>query len=161
VRRSNALLDWSYGRRFRYSETMHMGSTAAAPIAAAMQNAWIAGASRLGGEILGRLPNGLVEGFLPTPGTGFDQGARGHYRVETYASTPDGRRYVASMAQQADPGYAATVAIVVQSALTLLNGAAELPERHGVLTPASAMGDALLARLPAAGVVIEVGPQGR
>jgi len=30
-----------------------------------------------------------------------------------------------------------------------------LPERHGVLTPAAAMGDVLLDRLPAAGVTLE------
>jgi len=31
-----------------------------------------------------------------------------------------------------------------------------LPDRYGVLTPAAAMGDALLTRLPAAGVTLEV-----
>ncbi|MGH3642122.1 MAG: enoyl-ACP reductase, partial [Mycobacterium sp.] len=37
-------------------------------------------------------------------------------------------------------------------AMTLDRG--RLPDRRGVLTPASAMGDVLLTRLPAAGVAI-------
>src|ERR1700739_3331126 len=36
VRRSNALLDWAYGRRFRYSENMSLGSSPLAPLASAM-----------------------------------------------------------------------------------------------------------------------------
>ena len=38
VRRSNALLDWAYGRRFRYSESMSLGSSVAAPVASAVVN---------------------------------------------------------------------------------------------------------------------------
>ena len=159
VRRSNALLGWGYGRRFRYSELMSWGSTPAAPTFAAVNNATISSASRLGGEVLRWLPDGFAEGLLPRPGTGFDQGARGHYRVETYATTTTGRRYVASMAQQADPGYSATAAILGQCALTLLRD--DLPDRFGVLTPAAAIGDALLRRLPDAGVTVEVAAQGR
>jgi short subunit dehydrogenase-like uncharacterized protein len=36
VRRSNALLDWAYGRRFRYTESMSVGSSFVAPAASAM-----------------------------------------------------------------------------------------------------------------------------
>ena len=68
-------------------------------------------------------------------------------------------RYVASMAQQSDPGYSATAAILGQCVLALLRD--DLPDRRGVLTPAVAMGDALLARLPGAGVTIEMASQGR
>ena len=35
VRRSNAFQDWAYGRRFRYSEAMSVGSSIAAPVASA------------------------------------------------------------------------------------------------------------------------------
>lgn len=160
VRRSNALLGWAYGRRLRYTELMSWGSTPAAPTFAAMNNAAISGASRLGGEVLRWLPNGFAESVWPKPGTGYDQGARGHYRVETYATTTRGDRYVASMAQQADPGYSATAVILGQCALALLRDD-DLPDRTGVLTPAVAIGDALLRRLPAAGVTVEVAGQGR
>ena len=62
---------------------------------------------------------------------------------------------MASMAQQGDPGYAATAVLLGESALALACDRARLPDRHGVLTPASAMGDVLLKRLAAVGVTVE------
>lgn len=154
VRRSNALLGFAYGRRFRYQETLTHGSTFAAPAIAAMFNAGIASASRFGGWYLRMLPPGLVERITPPPGTGHDEGSRGHYKVETYTTTTNGRRYVASMSQRRDPGYAATAVMVGESALCLATDRDRLPPSRGVLTPATAMGDVLLARLGAAGVTI-------
>ncbi len=156
VRRSNALLGYAYGRRFRYQEALTHGSMAAAPLIAAMFNAGITGASRFGGWYLRMLPPGLVDRMTPPPGTGHDEGSRGRYKVETYTTTTAGRRYVATMSQQRDPGYAATAVLVGQSALCLATDRDRLSPLHGVLTPAVAMGDALLARLPAAGVSFEV-----
>jgi short subunit dehydrogenase-like uncharacterized protein len=154
VRRSNALLGFGYGRRFRYQETITHGSTVAAPVIAAMFNAGIAGASRFGGWYLRMLPPGLVERLTPAPGIGHDEGSRGHYKVETYTTTTDGRRYMATMSQRRDPGYAASAVMVGESALCLATDRERLSPSRGVLTPAAAMGDALLARLPAAGVTI-------
>jgi short subunit dehydrogenase-like uncharacterized protein len=155
VRRTNALLDWAYGRQFRYAETASMGSSFAAPAMAAMTNATIAGASRLGGPYLRMFPPGLLEILTSRPGAGQSQATRGHYRVETYTTTTRGVRYVATMAQEGDPGYAATSVLVGESALALATDRDGLPPRCGVLTPVAAMGDALLARLPAAGVTIK------
>ncbi len=152
VRRTNALLGWNYGLRFRYMETASMGSSPVAPAMAAMTNATITGASRLGGAYLRMFPPGLLEGLIPQPKGG---GApRGHYRVETYSTTTCGARYVASMAQHGDPGYEATAVLLGESALALACDRDKLPDRRGVLTPASAMGDALLKRLAAVGVTI-------
>ena len=156
VRRSNALLGFAYGRRFRYQETLTHGSTFAAPAIAAMFNAGIASASRFGGWYLRMLPPGLVERITPPPGTGHDEGSRGHYKVETYTTTTNGRRYVASMSQRRDPGYAATAVMVGESALCLATDRDRLPPSRGVLTPATAMGDVLLARLGVAGVTINI-----
>jgi short subunit dehydrogenase-like uncharacterized protein len=156
VRRTNALLDWAYGRQFRYTETMSAGSTVAAPAMAAMINATIAGASRLGGEYLRLFPRGMIESMRPVPGTGHDEGSRGYYKVETYGTTARGRRFVATMTQHADPGYAATAVMLGESALALTLDRSLLSDRRGVLTPAAAMGDVLLTRLPAAGVTIDV-----
>jgi len=152
VRRTNALLGWIYGRRFRYSETASMGSSLAAPAMAAMTNATITGASRLGGAYLRMWPPRLLESLIPRPNG--DGAPRGHYRVETYATTTTGARYMASMAQQGDPGYAATAVLLGESALALARDRDELSDRRGVLTPASAMGDVLLKRLAAIGVTV-------
>ena len=156
VRRSNALLNWAYGRRFRYTETMSMGSTIAAPLVAAMANATFASAFRLGGWYLQVLPRGLVESVMPAHGTGYDEASHGYFKVETYTTTTGGARYVATMAQHGDPGYAATSVMLGESALTLAFDRDRLSDRRGVLTPVAAVGDALLARLPAAGVTLNV-----
>jgi len=69
--------------------------------------------------------------------------------------TTTGRRYRATIAQPADPGYSATAVLAGESALALVLDRDRLADRYGVLTPATAMGDLLLDRLPAAGVTLQ------
>jgi short subunit dehydrogenase-like uncharacterized protein len=94
---------------------------------------------------------------LPKPGTGPSAAARqrGYYKIETYTTTTTGDRYVATIAQQGDPGYQATSVLLGESGLALATDRDELSELRGVLTPAAAMGDVLMARLPAAGVSLQ------
>jgi short subunit dehydrogenase-like uncharacterized protein len=157
VRRTNALLGYSYGRRFEYAEQMSMGRSLAAPVAAAMATAGNAATMALGSRYFDRLPARLVERVAPKPGTGPTEQARenGHYTVETYTTTTSGARYRATMSQKGDPGYKATSVLLGQSGLALARDRDRLSELRGVLTPAAAMGDALLARFPGADVVLE------
>ncbi|MGO9157675.1 saccharopine dehydrogenase family protein [Mycobacterium sp.] len=157
VRRSNALLHWAYGRRFRYSESMSLGSSVAAPVASAVVNGVGNVMSGLGSRYFRLLPRGLVERVVPKPGTGPSAAARerGYYRTETYTTTTTGARYVARMAQDGDPGYKATSVLLGECGLALAFDRDKLSDLRGVLTPASAMGDALLARFPAAGVSLQ------
>lgn len=157
VRRSNALLDWAYGRQFRYTEHMSMGSSFAAPAASAMVTGVSNAMFGLGNRYFRLLPRRLVKALAPKPGTGPSAAVRerGYYRAETYTTTTSGVRYVATMAQQGDPGYKATSVLLGECGLALALDRDKLADLHGVLTPASAMGDALLARLPAAGVSLE------
>lgn len=158
VRRSNMLLDWDYGRRFRYSEHMSIGSSIAAPVASAALTAAERAVFGLGGRFFRLLPARWVERVAPKPGTGPSESQRrnGYYRAETYTTTTTGARYRATIAQQGDPGYQATSVLLGESGLALADDRDQLPERYGVLTPAAAMGDALLARFPAAGVSLQV-----
>ncbi|MBI5339235.1 MAG: saccharopine dehydrogenase NADP-binding domain-containing protein [Mycolicibacterium rufum] len=158
VRRSNALLDYAYGRRFCYAEQMSLGKSLLAPVAAAMATGGNVAAVELGGRFLNRVPRGALERILPKPGTGPSEQTRenGHYTVETYTTTTTGARYVARMSQKGDPGYKATSVLLGESGLALALDRDALPDLHGVLTPAAAMGDALLARFPAAGVSLDV-----
>ncbi len=158
VRRSNMLQGWAYGRRFRYAEHMSMGSSIAAPLLSAVLTATANAGSALGGRFFGLVPRRLVERITPEPGTGPSRKRRenGHYRAETYAVTSTGARYSATIAQRGDPGYQATSVLLGESGLALALDRDMLSELHGVLTPAAAMGDALLARLPAAGVTLQV-----
>jgi saccharopine dehydrogenase (NAD+, L-lysine-forming) len=157
VRRSNALLDWAYGRSFRYSENMSVGSSAVAPVAAALGTAANAAVLGLGSRYFDKLPRSLVERVLPKPGTGPSERARenGHYTVETYTTTTSGARYRATMSQQGDPGYKATSVLLGECGLALALDRDALSNLRGVLTPATALGDALLARLPGAGVTLK------
>ena len=52
VRRSNALLDYAYGRRLEYAEQMSMGRSLAAPVAAAMATGGNAATMALGQPLL-------------------------------------------------------------------------------------------------------------
>jgi short subunit dehydrogenase-like uncharacterized protein len=156
VRRSNALLDWAYGNRFRYAENMSVGSSVVAPVAAALGTAANAAILGLGSRYFNKLPRGVLERIAPSPGTGPSERARenGHYRVETYTTTTSGARYRATMAQRGDPAYKATSVLLGECGLALAIDRDQLSDLRGVLTPAAAMGDALLARLPAAGVTL-------
>jgi short subunit dehydrogenase-like uncharacterized protein len=156
VRRSNALLGWAYGRKFRYAENMSVGSSVAAPVAAAMGTAANAAILGLGSRYFNKLPRRVLERIAPKPGTGPSERARenGHYRVETYTTTTSGARYRATMAQRGDPAYKATSVLLGECGLALAIDRDQLSDLRGVLTPAAAMGDALLARLPAAGVTL-------
>jgi short subunit dehydrogenase-like uncharacterized protein len=158
VRRSNALLDWQYGRRFRYAEAMSVGSSVVAPVTSALATGTLAATFALGTRYFRLLPRQLIERVLPKPGTGPSEKARerGYYKAETYSTTSTGARYVARIAQQGDPGYKATSVLLGESGLALALDRDRLSDLRGVLTPAAAMGDALLARLPSAGVTLDV-----
>jgi short subunit dehydrogenase-like uncharacterized protein len=157
VRRSNALLDYAYGRRFRYAEYMGSSRPLLAPLISALTTAVTSGTAVLGYRFFRFLPRQLVDRLAPKPGTGPSEAARdrGYYRIETYTTTSSGARYVARMEQQGDPGYKATSVLLGECGLALAFDRDKLSELHGVLTPAAAMGDALLARFPAAGVLLQ------
>ena len=157
VRRSNALQDWAYGRDFRYSEAMSMGSSVAAPVASLMATGGQAGVAGVGPFLLKVVPERFVERVMPAPGSGPSERTRerGHYRVETYTTTEGGARYVCTMAQRGDPGYKATSVLLGECGLALALDRDALSPLRGVLTPAAAMGDVLLTRLPRAGVTLD------
>jgi short subunit dehydrogenase-like uncharacterized protein len=157
VRRSNALLDYAYGKRFRYAENMSVGSSVLAPALSAAASVASNAVVELGSRYFDKLPKGLVERVLPKPGTGPSEQTRdkGYYRIETYTTTTSGARYVATMAQHGDPGYKATSVLLGECGLALALDRDKLSDLLGVLTPAAAMGDALLARFPSAGISLE------
>ena len=72
----------------------------------------------------------------------------------------DGRSARARIAYRGDPGNRATLRILCESGLALAFDGDKLPGapgRGGVLTPATALGEALVPRLRAAGFEISVG----
>jgi len=150
VRRSNALQDWAYGRRFRYREVTGFGAGPAAPMKAAAVSAALTG---LAAGLAFGPSRALLDHVLPDPGEGPSEQKRraGLFRIEIHTRTSTGVRYVSRVAAQGDPGYAASSVMLGESALCLVLDRDRLPDRAGVLTPATAMGTTLVDRLTAAG----------
>src|SRR5690606_7726329 len=90
----------------------------------------------------------------PSEGPGPEQRQRGRFEMELVAREPEEVRVV--VGADRDPGYAGTAIMLAESALCLARD--PLPDRFGVLTPASAMGHALVDRLRRAGFRFEVRP---
>ena len=153
VRRSNALLGHRYGRELRYREVVRTGTSLVAPV--------LAGGIALGTGALAlgmqnRVTRPLLDRLLPDPGQGpSDKVQRtGRFRVEIHGTTTTGATYIATVAADGDPGYAATSVMLSQSGLCLASD--DLPDGGGVLTPAVAMGEVLTARLRARGFTFDV-----
>jgi short subunit dehydrogenase-like uncharacterized protein len=151
VRRSNALQDWAYGRRFRYREAMAMGD---GPAGAAKAALFTGGLAAFAAGMSFGPTRGLLGRVLPEPGEGPSEETRrnGFFRIDVHTTTSEGARYVAHVRAQGDPGYAATAVMLGESALCLAFDGEWLPAAAGVLTPATAMGDVLVDRLRAAGM---------
>jgi short subunit dehydrogenase-like uncharacterized protein len=155
VRRSNALLGWSYGPRFRYREVMGFGS---GPVAAVQAGAIAGGVGALTAGLAIGPTRAVLDRVLPSPGDGPGERQReaGFFRIEIHARTSSGARYRCRVVAQGDPGYKATSVMFGESALCLALDGDALPARAGVLTPATAMGDVLVQRLRSAGLTFEV-----
>ena len=158
VRRSNALQDHAYGRRLRYREVMGFPDSLPGRATAL---AVAAGAGAVVGGLSFGPTRAVLERFLPSAGEGPSEKTQrtGFFRIDVHTQTSTGRRYVSRIAAPGDPGYAATAVMQGQSALCLANDRERLPARAGVLTPTTAMGDALVERLRAAGHTYEVVPE--
>lgn len=155
VRRSNALAGHAYGRRFRYRELAAYGGGVKGRLRALAMTAAL-GAAMTG--MANERTRPLIDRFAPKPGEGPSEEARaaGWFQMKIRTTTSSGRRYLSTVAGQGDPGYAATAAMLGESALALALDGERLPAAAGVLTPATAMGDVLVERLRAAGLTLAV-----
>src|SRR5262245_22652139 len=155
VRRSNALQDWAYGRRFRYREVTAFGGGAVGRAKALGVGCGIVALT----AGLALPPSRLVlDRVLPDPGEGpkEDLVRKGFFVIEIHARAAGGERFTCRVEAHGDPGYGATSVMLGESALCLSLDGDGLPDRAGVLTPATAMGSILADRLRAAGQTFEV-----
>ena len=155
VRRSSALQGWAYGPRFRYREVMGFGS---GPLAAVQAGAVAGGVGALAAGLSIPPARAVLDRVLPSLGEGpsESQRERGFFRIDIHARTSSGARYLCHIGSQGDPGYKATSVMLGESSLCLALDGDRLPPRAGVLTPATAMGDALVERLRSAGQTLEM-----
>jgi short subunit dehydrogenase-like uncharacterized protein len=147
VRRTRALLGDLYGSEFRYEESMLTGEGAAGAIKAGSV-AFGMGVG-MGAMAIGPIRR-LVSPRLPSPGEGPTpkQQERGYWDLRFWAAPPvgsDAGPLRARLQGDRDPGYGSTSKMLGESAVCLaldsLDGAG------GFLTPAAALGDALIERL--------------
>ncbi len=153
VRRSNALLEFAYGKGFRYDEAMLMGSGPAGFVKASATSA--GSAAMMGAMSIGPLRR-LVSGRLPQPGDGPSKAQReaGYFDLLLRGTAEDGSVIRGRVRGDRDPGYGSTSRMLAESAVCLAKDSLDVG--GGLWTPASAMGEALLARLPRAGVTFEI-----
>jgi len=146
VRRSNALLNYAYGHDFRYEEGTVMPFGALGfPLAAAFSTASAAFAAAASVGALRR----LLAAALPKPGEGPSERVRatGFYLIDMIGRHPKSRQHDLRLRIRGDrdPGYGSTAKMLAESAVCLARD--PLTAAGGVLTPAVAMGEHLLARL--------------
>ena len=155
VRRSHALQGYPYGEDFRYHEATMMGKGLPGWFGAAGM------AAGLGGFVLvaslGPTRRLLERYLLPKPGEGpsREQRETGFFDLRQFGSLSDGTVVRTRITGDRDPGYGSTSKMLAESGVCLAKD--ELSSGGGVLTPAAAMGDALLGRLPEnAGLTFEM-----
>ncbi|MDR3510722.1 MAG: saccharopine dehydrogenase NADP-binding domain-containing protein [Caulobacteraceae bacterium] len=132
VHRTNFLLGQPWGADFRYDEMQMLDGPPAAG----------AGAG-LGGFDFG-------SAGMPKPGEGPTKAERdaGFYDILFIAETADGRTLRAAVKGDADPGYGSTSKILAEAGLALALDTPRERTPGGCWTPAAAMAEPLLARLP-------------
>ncbi|GGH41384.1 Uncharacterized conserved protein [Cribrihabitans marinus] len=157
LRRSNAIMDYPYGRDFSYEETaLTRGGI----------GGWLA-AMRY--ALFGRLfliamatpaTRGLLQRHvLPKSGEGPSREVReaGSYELILVGEMPDGAVMKARITGQGDPGVRSTTLMLTEAALCLAEDADRLPVGGGFWTPAAAMGALLRDRITAhAGLTFEL-----
>jgi short subunit dehydrogenase-like uncharacterized protein len=156
VRRTNALLGYPYSTSFRYREAIGFGRGVSARAKATSLGA---GMGALGAALgFGPTRSGIAK-VLPKPGEGPspEDRAAGHFTMQIHGQGLDGEKYMATVAAQGDPGYAATSLMLAEAVLFLASGSPDLPDRFGVLTPATGLGMPMIERLRAAGMTFEAG----
>jgi short subunit dehydrogenase-like uncharacterized protein len=105
--------------------------------------------------VLAQLPptrNAMLKLKDPGEGPTPEQRARAWFKVR-FAGESDGRRVITEVSG-GDPGYGETAKMLAESALSLAHD--ELPPSAGQVTPAVALGDALIGRLQRAGIEFRV-----
>jgi short subunit dehydrogenase-like uncharacterized protein len=146
VRRSHALAGYPYGRDFMYDEATLCGKGFSGRLKAQMLSSAI-------GVMSGGNPNSMlkktVNRFLPKPGEGPSKTQRetGFYNLALFGKLKNGMSIKGKVTGDRDPGYGSTSKMLGESAVCLAKDRGALPKTSGVLTPSTAMGDKLLARL--------------
>ena len=145
VRRSNALLNYPWGKDFRYNESVSTGCGISGWLKAKSMTAGLGAFILAGSFDLSRKL--IIESFLPAPGEGPGKEEResGYFKMLLIGELADGSTLQATVTGDRDPGYGSTSKMLSESAVCLAKN--DLETGGGCWTPASAMGTVLRERL--------------
>ena len=159
IRRTNALLEYPWGREFRCTEVVPTGTGVRGAVTATA----IAGGLGAGKFAMSLDPirSGLQRFVFPDPGEGptRDEIENGYFTVRVLGrGRTDGGKFTveAVIGGDLDPGYGSTARMLGEAAMSLVKGDVESPLSGGVLTPASGIGQPLGDRISDAGMTVEV-----
>ncbi len=158
VRRTNALLGHRYGTDFRYDEGTLMPD---GPLGFLGAVATAFGMNSMNAVSRVQLTREWLQKLLPKPGEGPSEETieKGRFSIDFLARHPTNAAHNlrGRVTGDKDPGYGSTSKMLAECAVALARD--ESPVGGGFWTPASALGDTLLERLPTnAGVRFELLP---
>jgi short subunit dehydrogenase-like uncharacterized protein len=159
VRRTNALLGYSWGKDFRFLEATAFRAGPGGWALAALASAAVA----LGMAAVTVTPfRKELAQLLPAPGDGpsAESRAGGYFAsrlVGVMGDNEDGKRVHGLVRGDSDPGYGETAKMLAESAVCLATDGDAIRKEGGVLTPGACMGMKLVERLRAAGMGFEAG----
>ncbi len=146
VRRTQALVNYPYGKEFTYDEAIDCGS--------GFSGKWKGWLKILPlGLIRAAKPGTFlykaVRNFLPKPGQGpsREKIQSGSFEFWFYGWNQPEEVYLFRLSGKRDPGYGATARMLAESGVCMVKDRSKTPDLSGFLTPASALGESLIKRL--------------
>ena len=157
VHRSNQLLDYEYGRDFKYDEAMWMKDGVKGKLMSYGMSIGLLGFATA--MMIKPSRELLSKHVLPKSGSGpsKEEQENGYFDIRFFGKTAKNDTINTKVTGDKDPGYGSTSRMLAQSALCLAQDIDKNDVEGGFWTPASAMGDKLLTRLEThAGLSFEV-----
>lgn len=157
VHRTNQLLGYEYGRDFKYDEAMWMKDGVKGKLSSYAMSAGLFGFATA--MMVKPSRDLLSKHVLPKSGSGpsAEEQANGYFDIRLFGETANKDTINTKVTGDKDPGYGSTSRMLAQAALCLAQDISKEEVGGGFWTPASAMGNHLLARLEEhAGLSFEV-----
>ena len=157
VHRTNQLLGYEYGRDFKYDEAMWMKDGVKGKLSSYAMSAGLFGFATA--MMVKPSRELLAKHVLPKSGSGpsAEEQANGYFDIRLFGETANKDTINTKVTGDKDPGYGSTSRMLAQAALCLAQDISKEEVGGGFWTPASAMGNHLLARLEEhAGLSFEV-----
>ena len=147
VHRSNQLLDYEYGRDFKYDEAMWMKDGVKGKLMSYGMSIGLLGFATA--MMIKPSRELLSKHVLPKSGSGpsKEEQENGYFDIRFFGKNAKNDTINTKVTGDKDPGYGSTSRMLAQSALCLAQDIDKNDVEGGFWTPASAMGDKLLTRL--------------